>query len=85
MHFSIDRTVHTTAFDKPVVDHWLERKIYFIRIWPTLLEVLLVPNHSVMVTSERFLEFTVVLEVLPMEASFQTIKQVEVTQGQVRE
>ena len=24
---SIDRTVHTTAFDKPVVDHWLERKI----------------------------------------------------------
>ena len=27
MHFPIDRTVHTTAFDKPVVDHWLERKI----------------------------------------------------------
>ena len=27
MHFSIDRTVHTTAFDKPVVDHWLEWKI----------------------------------------------------------
>ena len=27
MHFSLDRTVHTTAFDKPVVDHWLERKI----------------------------------------------------------
>ena len=27
MHFYIDRTVHTTAFDKPVVDHWLERKI----------------------------------------------------------
>ena len=27
MHFSIDRTVHTTASDKPVVDHWLERKI----------------------------------------------------------
>ena len=27
MHFSIDRTVHTTAFDKPVVDHWLQRKI----------------------------------------------------------
>ena len=27
MHVSIDRTVHTTAFDKPVVDHWLERKI----------------------------------------------------------
>ena len=27
MHFSIDRTVHTTAFDKQVVDHWLERKI----------------------------------------------------------
>ena len=30
MHFSIDRTVHTTAFDKPVVDHWLERKMYMI-------------------------------------------------------
>ena len=29
MHFSIDRTVHTTAFDKPVVDHWLERKIAY--------------------------------------------------------
>ena len=27
MHFSIDRTVHTTAFDKPVMDHWLEWKI----------------------------------------------------------
>ena len=27
MHFFIDRTVHTTAFDKPVVDHWLERRI----------------------------------------------------------
>ena len=27
MHFSIDRTVITTAFDKPVVDHWLEWKI----------------------------------------------------------
>ena len=27
MHFSTDRTVHTTAFDKPVVDHWFERKI----------------------------------------------------------
>ena len=26
MHFSIDRTVHTTAFDKPVVDHWLVSK-----------------------------------------------------------
>ena len=35
MHFSIDRTVHTTAFDKPVVDHWLERKIACFRdvIW----------------------------------------------------
>ena len=27
MHFSIDRTVHTTAFDKPVVDQRLERKV----------------------------------------------------------
>ena len=27
MHFSIDRTAHTTAFDGPVVDHWLEWKI----------------------------------------------------------
>ena len=25
--FPTDRTVHTTAFDKPVVDHWLEQKI----------------------------------------------------------
>ena len=24
---STDRQVHTTAFDGPVVDHWLERKI----------------------------------------------------------
>ena len=24
--FPIDRTVHTTTFDKPVMDHWLERK-----------------------------------------------------------
>ena len=31
MHFSIDRTVHTTAFDKPVVDHWLERKIGMLK------------------------------------------------------
>ena len=33
MHFSIDRTVHTTAFDKPVVDHWLERKIAQTRLY----------------------------------------------------
>ena len=26
MHFSIDGTVHTTAFDKPVVDHWFKKK-----------------------------------------------------------
>ena len=32
MHFSIDRTVHTTAFDKPVVDHWLEGKILLYKI-----------------------------------------------------
>ena len=32
MHFSIDRTVHTTAFDKPVVDHWLERKITYVEV-----------------------------------------------------
>ena len=32
MHFSIDRTVHTTAFDKPVVDHWLNKhKILIIK------------------------------------------------------
>ena len=35
MHFSIDRTVHTTAFDKPVVDHWLERKIAQTAAGPT--------------------------------------------------
>ena len=27
MHFPTDRTVHTTAYDGPVVDHWWERKI----------------------------------------------------------
>ncbi len=26
MYFPIDMTVHTTAFDIPVVEHWLERK-----------------------------------------------------------
>ena len=27
MHFPTDSTAHTTAFDGPVVDHWLEQKI----------------------------------------------------------
>ena len=27
MHFPTDRTAHTTSFDGPVVDHWMERKI----------------------------------------------------------
>ena len=27
MHFPIDRTAHSTAFDGPVVDCWLEWKI----------------------------------------------------------
>ena len=27
MHHSTDRIAHTTAFDKPVVEHWLERDI----------------------------------------------------------
>ena len=27
MHDPIDRIIHTTAFDKPVVEHWLEREI----------------------------------------------------------
>ena len=27
MHFPMDRTVHSTAFDGPIVDHWLEWKI----------------------------------------------------------
>ena len=27
MHFPIDRTAHITAFDGPVVDHWLEWKL----------------------------------------------------------
>ena len=35
MHFSRDRTVHTTAFDKPVVDHGLERKIAQTAAGPT--------------------------------------------------
>ena len=27
MHFPTDSTVHTTAFDGPVMDHWLEQNI----------------------------------------------------------
>ena len=27
MHFPADRTAHTTTFDRPVVDHWMEWKI----------------------------------------------------------
>ena len=27
MHFPTDRTAHTTAFDGPVVDYWLEWKL----------------------------------------------------------
>ena len=27
IHFPTDRTAHTTAFDGPVGDHWLEREI----------------------------------------------------------
>ena len=27
MYFPTDRTAHITAFDGPIVDHWLERKI----------------------------------------------------------
>ena len=27
MHFPTDKTAHNTAFDGPVVDHWLERKM----------------------------------------------------------
>ena len=27
MHHPIDRIVHTTAFDTPVVEHWMEREI----------------------------------------------------------
>ena len=27
MHFPTDRIAHTMAFEEPVVDHWLERKI----------------------------------------------------------
>ena len=27
MHHSTDRTVHTTAFVAPVMEHWLEREI----------------------------------------------------------
>ena len=36
MHFSIDRTVHTTAFDKPVVDHWFDRTQSAARTAPTV-------------------------------------------------
>ena len=44
MHFSIDRTVHTTAFDKPVVDHWLERKIE--AVFKTLRYRILIPEPT---------------------------------------
>ena len=27
MHYPSDRITHTTAFDTPVVEHWLEREI----------------------------------------------------------
>ena len=27
MHHPTDRIAHTTAFDTPVVEHWLEREI----------------------------------------------------------
>ena len=27
MHHPTDRIIHTTAFDTPVVEHWLEREI----------------------------------------------------------
>ena len=27
MGFPTDRMAHTTAFDRPAVDHWLEKKI----------------------------------------------------------
>ena len=27
MHFPTDGRAHTTAFDGPIVDHWLEQKI----------------------------------------------------------
>ena len=29
MHHPTDRITHTTAFDTPVVEHWLEREIHF--------------------------------------------------------
>ena len=31
MHHPIDRIVHTTAFVRPVVEHWLEREIIRMR------------------------------------------------------
>ena len=36
MHFPIDRTANTTAFDAPVVDHWFERKIAQTANAPTM-------------------------------------------------
>ena len=33
-HFSTDRTAHTTAFDVPVVDHWLEWKTAQLQVLP---------------------------------------------------
>ena len=39
MHFHTDRAAHTTAFDRPVMDHmdhWLERKIAQTANAPTM-------------------------------------------------
>ena len=36
MHFPTDKTEYTTAFDGPVVDYWLERKIAQTANAPTM-------------------------------------------------
>ena len=44
MHFHTDRTALTTAFDRPIVDHWLEWKIAKIANAPTMHARLDDPN-----------------------------------------
>ena len=36
MHHPTDRITHTTAFVIPVVEHWLEREIAYLRLYQTL-------------------------------------------------
>ena len=45
MHFPTDRTTRMTAFDEPVIDHWLERKIAYTANAITVEDRSGDPNH----------------------------------------